>query len=52
MHPVLAEAFAEIIDEYREALIWCSEFVDKDDKGLYQHLIDDPARKHRNLYPA
>ncbi len=24
MDPVLAEEFAEIIDEYREALIWCS----------------------------
>ena len=24
MDPELAEAFAEIIDEYREALIWCS----------------------------
>ncbi len=24
MDPVLAEAFAEIINDYREALIWCS----------------------------
>ncbi len=23
MDPELAEAFAEVIDEYREALIWC-----------------------------
>ena len=28
MDPELAEAFAEILDEYIEALIWCSGFAD------------------------
>ncbi len=28
MNPVLCEAFAEIIDEYREALIWCGGSAD------------------------
>ena len=29
----LAEAFAEIIDEYREALIWCSGSADFGPRG-------------------
>ena len=33
MDPILAEAFAEIIDEYREALIWCGGSDDFGDGG-------------------
>ena len=33
MVPELAEAFADIIDEYREALIWCSGSADFGEGG-------------------
>jgi len=33
MDTELAEAFAEIIDEYREALIWCSGSADFQEGG-------------------
>ena len=33
MDAELAEAFAEIIDEYREALIWCSGSADFGPEG-------------------
>ena len=33
MDSVLAEAFAEIIDEYREALLWCSGSTDFGPEG-------------------
>jgi len=33
MDPILAEAFAEIVDEYREALMWCSGSADFGPEG-------------------
>lgn len=52
MDPDLAEDLAEILDEYRDALIWCSRSVDfanggQDEKGwnnLCQPLIDEPGQ--------
>lgn len=40
----LAEAFAEIIDEYREALVWCSGSVDFGPDGKAREGYDKIVR--------